>query len=661
MNTGLVQLNSEQQKAVKATEGPLLIIAGAGAGKTKTVTERIISLIEGGVGGQHIIGITFTNKAAKEMRERVQGRLKFGVLPLLTTFHALGVKILRNHAEVFNLPRHFSIFDKADCKRAIKSSMERIGVDPKANDPGVIMHRIGKEKSEGRTLAQFKEIAKSKDYSESIALRVWEAYEDCLKREKALDFDDLLLKTLVLFERRPDILKLYQDQWKYIHVDEYQDTNRVQYLITKHLAAAHRNLCVVGDVDQNIYSWRGADIRNILNFEKDYPEATVVLLEENYRSTQIILGAANDVIKKNKHRRDKNLFTKKDGGDKINVYGAVDENDEADYIASTCFNLIREGIEPKQIAVLFRANFQSRVIEDAFIKHGITYDIFGTRYFERKEVKDTLSYIRAALLGGEGDVRRIINVPARGIGTQTEEKIIESGIIAAFEKENIEECLALTKQIIEEKLTGGPKQKAETFFGMLLNIKLALAQKKPSDALKYVLDITGLQTMYEQGKDEDEDKLGNIRELVTIATKYDLLEGGEGILGLLEEAALASDLDIMDRKEGVKLMTIHGSKGLEFDTVFITGLEADLFPHRRTFQTNITPEEGEEERRLFYVALTRAEQKLWLTHSSLRTIYGERRVNIPSEFIFDIEEDRLKFIRDERGRTSNIKSIFIDF
>lgn len=675
-----VLLNPEQKRAVETTEGPLLIIAGAGAGKTKTITERIISLMHTGVPGHAILGITFTNKAAREMRERVEGRLMAGHgttagfyggnVPLLTTFHALGVKILREHAPLFNLPRQFTIFDKADGKRAIKSALERLGIDPKAHDPAGFLHRISKEKGEGRTLNEYKNLAKTKDYTEGIMLQVWGAYEDILQKEKGVDFDDLLLKTLVLFDKHPEILKVYQEKWKYVHVDEYQDTNRVQYLITKHLAASHNNLCVVGDIDQNIYSWRGADIRNILNFEKDYPSAKVVILEENYRSTEIILGAANDVIIKNKHRREKNLYTKKSGGEKIQIFGGVDENDEASYIASTCFNLIRNGTEPKEIAVLFRANFQSRVIEDAFIKHDITYDIVGTRYFERKEVKDTLSYIRAALIGGEGDVRRIINVPARGIGAQTEEKILAADLLnflEASKKEgdpgfdifstDCENAAGDCKKMIDEKLDGTIRQKAEAFFKIMFEIKAAAKVKKPSDFVKFVIERTGIESMYESGKEEDEDKLGNVKELVTIATKYDLLEPEEGILSLLEEAALATDQDVLDRKEGVKLMTIHASKGLEFDTVFVTGLEGDLFPHKRSTQSKISPEEAEEERRLFYVALTRARHKLWLTHASLRTIYGERRVNIPSEFIYDINDERVEHVRNNVG----IKSIFIDF
>lgn len=674
MNTGHAKeilLNPEQKKAVDTTEGPLLIIAGAGAGKTKTITERIIALMASGVPGESILGITFTNKAAKEMRERVLARLGASTqhnfespnyamvqrVPLLTTFHALGVKILRDHAEIFKLPRQFCIFDKADGKRAVKAAMEKLGIDPKAHDPASFLHRISREKGEGRTLKAYKDLAKTKDYTEGIMLRVWEGYEEVLMREKGLDFDDLLLKTLVLFETHPEILRMYQERWKYIHVDEYQDTNRVQYLITKHLAAGHNNLCVVGDIDQNIYSWRGADIRNILNFEKDYPSASVVLLEENYRSTEVILGAANDIIIKNKHRREKRLFTQKNGGEKIKVYPAVDENDEASYIASTCFNLIRQGIEPKEIAVLFRANFQSRVIEDAFIKHGITYDIVGTRYFERKEVKDTLSYIRASLTGGEGDIKRIINVPTRGIGAQTEDKIVQSHVMDHLAEQDVTKAAQDCKKELEEKLDGTTKQKAEKFLSLMFEIKAVAKTKKPSELVRFVIEKSGLEEMYMSGKDEDEDKLGNIRELVTIATKYDLLEPEEGLLALLEEAALATDQDVLDRKEGVKLMTIHASKGLEFDTVFITGLEGDLFPHRRSSESRITPEEAEEERRLFYVALTRARHKLWLTHASLRTIYGERRVNIPSEFIYDINADRIEDIRNNVG----IKSIFIDF
>ncbi len=647
-------LNSKQSEAVLKTEGPLLILAGAGAGKTKTLTERILHIISKkteGVTGNNILAITFTNKAAKEMRERVfknmYERNIDGAVPFISTFHALGVHILRQHSQIFGLPRHFSIFDSSDSKRAIKNAMEKVGLNPKEYDPGNIMYRISKEKGEGRNLLFFKQHAKTNDFTESITVQVWEKYEEILNKEKSLDFDDLLLKTAELLEHHPKILESYQEMWRYIHIDEYQDTNKVQYLIAKKLGSKYRNICVVGDIDQNIYSWRGADIRNILNFEKDYPNAEIVLLEENYRSTEIILGAANDIIKKNVHRREKNLFTSKKGGDKIKIFGAADENDEAEFIASTCFDLIRQGIDPQEIAVLYRANYQSRVLEDACIRHGLPYDMLGVRYFERKEIKDALSYIRASLNeDGESDVKRIINVPGRGIGKQGEEKIIMSEY--------------LTQNGTETNLSTLPKplqEKARVFKKLLKTIREILMAEKPSAAIKKIIDITGLEAMYESGKNEDEDKLENLRELVTVATKYDELPQEEAILKMLEEAALASDQDNIDRKKGIKLMTVHASKGLEFECVFVTGLESDLFPHKRSFEDSLTAEQAEEERRLFYVAITRAKQKLWFTHCSFRTIFGQQRINTPSEFIFDIEEDRIEHLRNNVG----IKSIFIDF
>ncbi len=417
-------------------EGPLLILAGAGSGKTKTVTYRILHLIKEGVSPKNILAITFTNKAAKEMRERIEKLIaenailnlptSFSEKPFMSTFHSLGVHIIKENAKLLNLPRHFGIFDKSDSKRAIKEALEQAGLDPKQFDPGKIMNAISRAKGNLETVESYSAKA-GNQYLPRIVADIWKKYEDLLQKEKALDFDDLLSKTVFILRNHKEVLEHYQNIWTYIHIDEYQDTNMVQYTIAKLLAQKNRNICVVGDIDQMIYSWRGANIENILNFEEDYPDAKVTILEENYRSTQTILTAANRVIQKNKNRREKNLFTKNDPGEPIGIFGGYDEAEEADFIAERSKELIRSGVPAKEIAVLYRANFQSRVLEEAFLAHDVQYQVLGTKFFERKEVKDILSYLRAALNPESlTDIKRVINVPARGIGKVTLLKVLSN-------------------------------------------------------------------------------------------------------------------------------------------------------------------------------------------------------------------------------------------
>jgi DNA helicase-2/ATP-dependent DNA helicase PcrA len=625
------ELNERQKEAIFHTYGPLLILAGAGAGKTKTITHRILHLIKEGATPASILAITFTNKAAKEMRDRVTDLLKkdktlnrpisFSERPFVSTFHALGVHILKENARLLDLPRHFSIYDRADSKRAVKEALTALNLDPKKFEPGKILHVISREKGNNvGQLAYAEQVGR--EYFPRIVASVWNEYEKILKRERALDFDDLLLRTADLL-KRPEILEHYQKIWKYIHIDEYQDTNRVQYTIARLLAAKERNICVVGDVDQNIYSWRGADIRNILSFEKDYPEAKVILLEENYRSTEIILNAANRIIEKNIHRKEKRLFTEKKGGPKIGLYAAYDEIDEAEFIARKSAELIEGGVAPEEIAVLYRANFQSRVLEESFLGHALPYQILGVRFFERKEVKDVLAYLRAALNPDLfSDIKRIINVPARGIGKLSLLKIAAGA---------------------ENSLTSAMRQKVSEFRNLLTQIEMFALKEKPSATIKYIIKESGMEEMYKRGKEEDEDRLENIRELATLASRYDSLPAQEGIEAFLADAALATEQDEMDEKSSsVKLMTVHASKGLEFSYVFISGLESELFPHLRLSEEELSGEDEEEERRLFYVALTRAKEKLYLSYTSVRTIYGSKRVNLPSEFILDLDEEFLE-------------------
>jgi DNA helicase II / ATP-dependent DNA helicase PcrA len=649
VNDHTKDLNTAQKEAVLHLEGPLLIVAGAGAGKTKTITHRILNLIHKGTAPEQILAITFTNKAAKEMRERVERLINEDTTlnlplshrgkPFVSTFHALGVHILKENAAAIGLTRHFTIFDRNDSKGAVKEALEQMGLDPKLHEPAKILHIISRQKGNAVSHQAFAE-AHHKDYTSDTVARVWEHYETILKKEHALDFDDLLLKTVLLLKREKAVLERYQSQWKYIHIDEYQDTNKVQYELSALIAQRHRNICVVGDVDQNIYSWRGADIENLLNFEKDYPDAKVVLLEENYRSTQTILAAANSIIEKNKMRKEKRLFTKNKEGELISLRMSLGESDEANAIADKSRELIASGVEPKEIAVLYRANFQSRVLEEAFLNKNIPYQILGTRFFDRKEIKDVLSFIRAALNPESlSDIKRVINVPPRGVGRVTLLKIFAGG---------------------KDTLGDAMGKKVADFFALLEKLRGAVPTHSPSNLIKFVLKETGIEIMYREGKYEDSEKLENLRELVTLALKYDSLQPEEGIEKLLADAALATDQDeLAENRNAVKLMTVHAAKGLEFDYVFVPGLEEDLFPHKKINEENITMAESEEERRLFYVAITRARKKLFLSYAQIRTIYGSQKVNSPSEFIADIDDSLLE--KESYEEPTGVKAIFIDF
>ena len=631
----LDELNPAQKEAALHKDGPLLIVAGAGAGKTKTLTHRIINLIKEGVAPSQILAITFTNKAAKEMGERVASlieseRQKTGVAhnerPFMSTFHALGVHILREHGDLLGIPRHFTILDRNDSLSVIKEALSAEGLDPKQFEPGRLLSALSRQKGDLITAEEYARSA-GNNYFPKILSAVWLRYEAALAKQKALDFDDLILKPATLLREHADVRAYYQDRWHYIHIDEYQDTNQSQYEIARLLAERHKNICVVGDADQNIYSWRGADIQNILNFEKDYPDAKVILLEENYRSTQNILAAANAVIKKNTLRKEKNLFTKNSEGAKITVFGAYDENEEARFVAGKSAELIKEGVAPRDIAVLYRANFQSRVLEESFLSLNIPYRVLGVKFFERKEVRDVISYIKAALNQESFyDVKRIINVPPRGIGKVTYTKILAGNI---------------------EGLTPAMKARVAEFKKLLEAIKKEALSEKTSSLIKFIMRETGMEKSLKDGTEENTERLENLKELVTLATKYDILTPQEGIEKLLSDVALATDQDSLERNENaVKLMTVHAAKGLEFRYVFIAGLEQDLFPHRGMGREEGASEREEEERRLFYVALTRAKEKLFLSYTAVRTIFGAKQVNTPSEFLSDIDDE---FVEQEEG------------
>ncbi|MBX4181545.1 UvrD-helicase domain-containing protein [Candidatus Parcubacteria bacterium] len=615
-----------------ATEGPVLILAGAGAGKTKTISERIRHLVHSGVAPESILAITFTNKAAKEMRERVERSLasdqdlnrpiSMNERPFVSTFHSLGVHILREQAHNAGLRRQFAIFDRDDSKKVVKEALVRVNLDPKVHDPGKIMSLISKQKGRGITVEEWVSMGEEGYFADVVA-QVWPHYEQILARDNALDFDDLLLKTNNLLRENKSVRDYYRNVWKFIHIDEYQDTNRVQYEISQLLVGDDRNICVVGDIDQNIYSWRGADIKNIMAFEEDYPNATVITLEENYRSTKTILEAANAVIEKNKVRRKKNLFTSNSSGDKISFKGLLDEVSEANFIASKAKKLIDSGTPAEEMAVLYRANFQSRVLEEAFMNSGVPYQILGTRFFERKEVKDIVSYLRASLNPDcLADMKRIINTPARGIGKTTIVKIFGGG---------------------GEELPHAMMSKLANFRALLSKIAETSKQRKVSETIYFIIKESGLEDEFKDGGEDGADRLANAYELVNFAARYDSLNPEDGINQFLTDAALQSDQDeLKEDKKAVRLMTVHAAKGLEFDVVFISGLEDGLFPHAKMNTEHLTPGEAEEERRLFYVALTRARKKLILTYAQVRTVFGRQSVSMPSEFIMDIPENLLE-------------------
>ena len=621
----LGSLNEKQREAVLYTEGPLLIVAGAGAGKTKTITHRIIHLIHLGVDPSSILAVTFTNKAAKEMRDRVMGLLEereHGVntslshsnTPFISTFHSLGVYIIKENSHLIGLNKHFTILDDGDSLSIIKDVMKAHDIDPKLHEPRKIKSIISKAKGDFVTIEKYNENVKSS--FQSIVALIWRGYEERLKKEKSLDFDDLLLQTVLILKKYPEVKNKLQEKWKYVHIDEYQDTNEVQYEMTKLLVGKDENICVVGDTDQNIYSWRGANIKNIMHFEKDYPNTKIVILEQNYRSTKNILEAANSVICKNKYRVPKNLFTEKEEGETINICEAYNETNEAIFVADTIKELLKE-TDPEKIAILYRANFQSRVLEEALLNEQIPYQVLGVKFFERKEIKDLLSYARASLNKESwSDIKRIINVPARGVGKVTLAKVFAGQF-------------SLLPTPMQEKLN--------KFYLLLEDISEFIKKNKASDSIKHIIKTTGLEEKLSHGSSDEQEELENMKELVTLAIKYDNIPYGEGIEKLLEDASLSSDQDtLMHKGKGVRLMTVHASKGLEFKYVFITGLEQDLFPHTNT--EGKSKEDQEEERRLFYVALTRAEKKLFLSYAQIRTIFGTQQVNSPSEFIYDIPE-----------------------
>ncbi len=612
-------LNDAQKDAVLSTDGPISVLAGAGSGKTRVLTTRIYHLIRSGVPAERILAVTFTNKAAREMRERLALQLGDAPLPLVATFHGLGRELLQRYGSRIGVPRYFTIFDRDDSERAIKEALKALDVDPKEVPPRAILARISKAKSEGQTAAAFFEKSGRDSFRARTTAEVWLRYQKTLEQEKSLDFDDLICLPVRLLSEHDDIRAQAEQLFSHIHVDEYQDTNELQGRLTGMLARTHGNLFVVGDIDQTIYTWRGATIENLLAFDETYPGAKTIVLKHNYRSTKTIVSAANSIIELNRNRKEKTSVTDNPEGDRIQVHVAATAEGEARFIARTARESLRRGIPPEEIAVLFRTNFQSRALEEAFLAEGIPYRLLGTRFLDRREVKDTLSWVRLALdPSREAERMRAVQAPSRGIGKVTLGKML-AGQTAS--------------------LAPAVRSKVEAFEKVVNDLHEAMKDMVPSAFVRLVIEKSGMAAALEKGGEEDQERLENVKELATLASRYDHLAGEEGVAAFLAEAALAGDQDELDRdktKSGVTLMTVHAAKGLEFDTVFVSGMEEGLFPHAGHEDEK---RDEEEERRLFYVAVTRAKAHLFLTLARIRRIYGTDYVSEPSSFLRDIDEE----------------------
>ena len=635
-------LNDAQKQAVLATNGPVSVLAGAGSGKTRVLTTRIYHLIRQGVPGNEILAVTFTNKAAREMRERVRSLLgedesvaphtKPSVgLPFVATFHGLGRELLESYGSSMGLPRYFSIFDRDDSEKVVSEALKLRDISVKELSPRAVLGRISKAKGEGMTAATFQEKFGRGSFGARITAEVWQHYEEKLRKEKALDFDDLIALPVRMLEKHEDVRRAVQARWKYVHIDEYQDTNALQGKLAKLLVEKHNNLFVVGDGDQAIYGWRGAKMEYILNFEKEYDGAETIILEHNYRSTKNLVDAANGVIKENKKRKERVSVTDNPSGEPIRVYAGFSAEDEARFIASRIKLLIEEGELPETIAILFRTNFQSRALEEGLLRASVPYKLLGTKFFERKEVKDMLAWVRLALEPSrETDKIRAAQFPPRGVGKTTLGKLAEGK---------------------RDELGPAALSKVVAFENIITELAAASETLVPSEFLKLVAEKSGMQkAMVEEGSEEDRERFENIQELATLAARHDSMPGKEGIAAFLADAALAGDQDEMDRdgKKGVNLMTVHAAKGLEFDTVFVAGMEEGLFPHQGMGDRE---RDDEEERRLFYVAMTRARKRLILTLARIRKIYGTDFLQEPSTFLADIDTSLVEYEEGENERT----------
>ncbi|HGD1406787.1 TPA: DNA helicase PcrA [Streptococcus agalactiae] len=645
MNPLIIGMNDKQAEAVQTTDGPLLIMAGAGSGKTRVLTHRIAYLIdEKYVNPWNILAITFTNKAAREMRERAIALNPATQDTLIATFHSMCVRILRREADYIGYNRNFTIVDPSEQRTLMKRIIKQLNLDTKKWNERSILGTISNAKND-----LLDEIAYEKQagdmYTQVIA-KCYKAYQEELRRSEAMDFDDLIMMTLRLFDQNKDVLAYYQQRYQYIHVDEYQDTNHAQYQLVKLLASRFKNICVVGDADQSIYGWRGADMQNILDFEKDYPQAKVVLLEENYRSTKKILQAANNVINHNKNRRPKKLWTQNDEGEQIVYHRANNEQEEAVFVASTIDNIVREqGKNFKDFAVLYRTNAQSRTIEEALLKSNIPYTMVGgTKFYSRKEIRDVIAYLN--ILANTSDnisFERIVNEPKRGVGPGTLEKI------RSFAYEQNMSLLDASSNVMMSPLKGKAAQAVWDLANLILTLRSKLDSLTVTEITENLLDKTGyLEALQVQNTLESQARIENIEEFLSVTKNFDdnpeiTVEGETGLDRLsrfLNDLALIADTDDSATETAeVTLMTLHAAKGLEFPVVFLIGMEEGVFPLSRAIED---ADELEEERRLAYVGITRAEQILFLTNANTRTLFGKTSYNRPTRFIREIDDELIQ-------------------
>lgn len=615
------KLNDKQKEAVMHVDGPCLVLAGAGSGKTKVLTERIVNLINNGVSPFNILAITFTNKAAREMRERVYNSIEEEANKIfIGTFHSLGLKIVRENAGVIGYSNNVTILDRDDVNTLIKRFMKELNLDTEHYPVKSILNKISFAKNEGLSPEEFDKFAKAP--LDMAACKVYKMYESALKRSNSVDFDDLLILPLRIFKKDKSVLEKYQEHFKYILVDEYQDTNMVQYDMCKLLASKYRNLFVVGDMDQSIYSFRFANYMNVINFEKDNKDAKVIVLDENYRSTNNILNAANDVIKNNKERKEKNLWSSKGNGDKIKYIRCDNEQEEASTVVRLTKELLDKGEKPSEIAVLYRTNGQSRVFEEAFLKENIPFKIVGSYFFyNRKEIKDLISYMHLIYNNNDdASLERVINVPRRGIGSKTIERLRSEASIS-------------DKSMFEVVSSG----KELGFKNLIIDLTNESKNTDLVGLVDVILDKTGIRKELEEKNDlESEIRLENLNEFKSIALAFQ----EKGIFSLeefLENISLVSDKnEYKEVDDGINLMTLHSAKGLEFNDVFLVGMEEGIFPHNRSFESE---SELEEERRLCYVGITRAKEHLWLMNAKKRTLFGQVSMNFPSRFIKEINSD----------------------
>ena len=620
------KLNDRQREAVENLDGPMLVLAGAGSGKTRVLTTKVAYLLEEkDISPSNILAITFTNKAAKEMKERIFSLIgRQGFLVQISTFHSFGLKLLKENYDLLGYDSNFTILDSDDSLTVIKKIMKELGIDSNKYNYRGIRASISDNKNEMVSVKEYEKFVYT-EYDE-IVYKVYNEYEKSLKRSNAIDFDDLLLLPIKLFNEHPSILQKYQEQYKYVFIDEYQDTNKPQYLLSKMISDKYKNITVVGDNDQAIFTWRGADYKNILNFEKDYPDSKVVILDENYRSTKNILKAANNVIKNNKIRKEKNLWTNNEDGNLIKYYKAYDEKDESEFVVKEINKLLDNNVNPNDICVLYRANAQSRNVEEAFLSHNISYRIVGSyAFYNRKEIKDLIAYLK--LVHNEKDdvsLLRVINYPKRGIGSKSIENL---AISAKVENKSLYESIEGGKELEFKKIIEDLKKEKD-------NMSL-------TDFVDLVLNKSGIKESLKNEKTLESDiRLENLEEFKSITKNLEERDGIVSLEDFLDELSLVSDAseNQNDGNDKVTLMTMHAVKGLEFDYVFVVGVEEGLFPHLNSMNSE---EELEEERRLMYVAITRARKKLYIINSRSRLLYGKISSNVPSRFISEIGEDLL--------------------